>query len=75
VIGTAYWMLVARDIDAGGGIITVTLRSGVQLVGRLDRELSKPANGLKLNTLDGGYHVINFAQIAAMTGRFIGDGG
>ena len=80
-IDASYWRIVLADIKNGNGVATVTLKSGVQLVGRVDRNgPSEPGISLKSGELkytgsvhkefvsDGGWHVIDFTQVAAITG-------
>ena len=69
-----YWPIVAHDVNNGNGVIIVTLKSGVVLEGTLNVQLSKSGEALHLHTLkydeiDGGFHVIDLDEIAAMTGR------
>lgn len=63
----AEWRLTLLDIENGGGTATVTLRSGVQLTGSYDSKLSQNASAF-LRTNKGGWHVIDYTEIAAITG-------
>lgn len=63
------WKLSIYDIANGEGIATVTLRSGVQFVGTVDKRLSS-GDVLFLRTLaTGGWHTIDYTEIAAVTGE------
>lgn len=67
-VGAAEWRLAILDIDSGGGICEVTLRSGVKLEGRPDPKLSQSFNTLFMRH-EHGWHVIDWTEIAAITGR------
>jgi hypothetical protein len=61
------WRLVAADVYNGNGVATVTLRSGVQFTGRVNRELSKQ-EVLQLSLPGGGWVSIDWTEIAAFVG-------
>lgn len=79
-VGEASWRLTTTDIANGGGIAIVTLHSGVQHAGRVDKRLSahevlhmRTVNlddrqlGRPLDT-DGGWVTIDWGQIASIQG-------
>ncbi len=59
--------IAAMDVANGSGVATVTLRSGVQLTGRVDKRLSMH-EVLHLVT-PNGWHTIDYIEIAAITGE------
>lgn len=61
------WKLSMCDIANGYGIATVTLRSGVQLEGSVNKKLSMH-DVLHLEC-PGGWHSIDYWEIAAITGK------
>lgn len=76
----SYWKIAAIDA-ASVGIVVVTLKSGVVIEGRLNRELSQSDNDAlhlrRLSSLfqhidgrdDEGFHTIDYDDIAAISGR------
>lgn len=66
-VSESSWKLSAYDIANGGGTATVTLRSGVQLQGSVNKELSA-CDVLHLNT-PRGWHTIDWAEVAAFSGE------
>lgn len=61
------WRITIFDIANGGGFARVTLRSGVQLFGAPDKE--KSMNEVLFMHHKGGWHVIDWSEIAAITGE------
>jgi len=76
-VPASYWRVVLLDIKRGDGVAVVTLRSGVQLTGKVDRNgPSEPGISLKSGeyrggsfTPDGGWHIVDFTAVAAITGK------
>lgn len=66
-VSEASWRLSAYDIANGDGIATVTLRSGAQLSGTVNKSLSAQ-EVLHLNT-ERGWHTIDWTEIAAISGE------
>lgn len=66
-VSAASWRISAFDIANGNGIAVVTLRSGKEFTGRVNKQLSMN-DVLHLNT-DVGWHTIDWTEIAAITGR------
>lgn len=62
------WRLSAFDIANSDGVATVTLRSGVQLAGRVDKHLSLN-EVLFLRTATRGWHTVDWTEIAALSGE------
>ena len=65
------WRLSAHDIANGGGIATVTLRSGAQFRGTIEKShnpADSPMATLHLTT-DRGWVVIDWTEIAALGGE------
>lgn len=68
-VSAAEWRLTLHDIDKGGGMVRATLRSGAEFYGRADLGLSGTGmNTLFLRTSEGGYHTIDWTEVAALTG-------
>lgn len=81
-VPASYWRIVLLDIKNGDGVAVVTLKSGVQLAGRIDSrdDVQRQVISLKsgrwranhpsdIFDLDGGWHVIDYTQVAAITGK------
>jgi hypothetical protein len=66
-VHSSSWKLTIADIANGYGIATVTLRSGVQLEGSVDKKLS--VNDVLFLHTQGGWHTIDYTEIAAITGK------
>jgi hypothetical protein len=69
VISNAEWKISIIDIAKGNGTATVTLKSGVQLSGKADAEHIGDAMVALFLTTKRGWHVIDYDQIAAITGE------
>jgi hypothetical protein len=67
-VGEASWRLAVFDIANGDGIATITLKSGVQLSGEVDRGLSE-SDVLFVRTKTKGWHTIDWEEIAAISGE------
>jgi hypothetical protein len=68
-VSAAEWRLTLHDIDSGNGVVCATLRSGAQFTGKVDLQMSGTGmNTLFLRTVEGGYHVIDWTEIAVLTG-------
>lgn len=61
------WKVSMCDIANGNGMATVTLHSGVQLEGTVDKKLSM--DGVLHLHCPGGWHTIDYWEIAAITGK------
>lgn len=60
------WRLSIYDIANGDGIAKVTLRSGVQITGKPSKSKSEHATLFMYE--DRGWHVIDWTEIAAISG-------
>lgn len=80
-VPASYWRIVLLDIKNGDGVAVVTLKSGVQLAGKVSttpgqhQAVTLRSGCWRANhpsdifDLDGGWHVIDYTQVAAITGK------
>lgn len=66
-VDPARWKLAICDIANGYGMATVTLRSGIQLKGTVDKKMSM--DDVLFLHCSGGWHTIGYGEIAAITGK------
>lgn len=90
-VPASYWRIVLLDIKRGDGIVVVTLKSGEKLEGQVDPQDGMQQQAITLKTVslqarysggvrdylatDGGWHVIDYTQVAAITARTRGSYG